>query len=247
MPPPPSSLGLNPGALLHGRYRLERLAGRGATAEVWRAFDQHQDRTVALRLLQTARAAAPAERAQARHVVSLLTAVEHPNVVRVLEFDDRSLTQLLVMEWVDGSPLSERLGGEPLTETRLLRLASELLAAVACVHDHGLLHRDIKPSNVLIDVGGRSRLADFGLAVPEGVTDEQQLSEVAGTLRFLAPELIAGRPPTRQSDLYALGVLLRTAGRGDNPPAIAALISSLTARHPQHRPADARKAATFLR
>ena len=128
--------------------------------------------------------------------------------------------------------------------------ANELLSAIACVHDHGVLHRDIKPANVLIDRDGRARLMDFGVArlqasgrgLPSSHTTEPN-DKIVGTLRFLAPELLESGQPTRRTDLYALGVMLRIAvGESDPGPQIEKLIAWLTHPHPEARPRDAHAA-----
>jgi serine/threonine-protein kinase len=151
------------------------------------------------------------------------------------------------MEYINGCTLSERLD-RGFTAAAIQALAVELLSAIACVHDHGVLHRDIKTGNVLLDKDGHARLTDFGLARLEDSTQITRTNEVVGTLRFLAPELIEGKPASRQSDLYALGVLLRTATRDAeiNPP-LPRLITWLTEPDPGARPRDAQAVLTALR
>jgi serine/threonine-protein kinase len=151
------------------------------------------------------------------------------------------------MEHIPGATLSERLDRGGFTPAAIKTLARELLSAIACVHDHGVLHRDIKPANVLLDSDGSARLTDFGLARLEASSQITQPGEVVGTLRFLAPELLDGSPSTRQSDLYALGVLLRTAvGESESPPEVQELITQLTEVSPHARPRDAHAALAQL-
>ena len=167
--------------------------------------------------------------------------IQHPNLVRLYDYSAGGKLPYLVMEYVNGCTLSERLDRGGFSETQLHVLATELLSAVACVHAHGVLHRDIKSGNVLLDADGHAHLADFGLAHLEDATHNTRPHAVVGTLRFLAPELIEGRPPSRQSDLYALGVLLRTAC-GDTWPetSLRRVITWLTEHDPDARAGDAR-------
>ena len=126
-------------------------------------------------------------------------------------------------------------------------LAVELLSALACVHDHGVLHRDIKSANVLLDSEGHARLTDFGLARMEdadpGVRRDRK---IVGTL-LPRPELLQGEPASRQSDLYALEILLRTAAAdAPQPPKLSKVIAWLTQHDPRARPPDARAALIGL-
>jgi eukaryotic-like serine/threonine-protein kinase len=238
---------LSPGLLLGARYRLDRIAGAGGMASVWRAYDERLQRPVAIKVISGALGASPAAVARFAREARTHAGIQHPNLVRVYDYAIAADQPYLVMEYVDGATLSKRLDRGGLSAAAIRTLALELLSAVACVHDHGVLHRDIKCGNVLLDRQGHVRLTDFGLARLEGSTHLTRPNKVVGTLRFLAPELIQGQPASRQSDLYALGVLLRTAAKRARPHApLAKLTRWLTQKDPRTRPADAHIALEFL-
>ncbi len=238
---------LSPGQLIGTRYRLDRIAGAGGMATVWRAHDERLQRPVAIKVISDALAASPAAITRFAREARTHAGIQHPNLVQVYDYSVAADQPYLVMEYVDGATLSECLDRRGLTAATIQTLALELLSAIACVHDHGVLHRDIKCGNVLLDGQGHARLTDFGLAHLEDSTHIARPNQVVGTLRFLAPELIQGQPASRQSDLFALGVLLRTAAKHAGPePRLAKLTSWLTQHDPWARPADAHGALEFL-
>ncbi len=216
-------------------------------ASVWRASDERLQRTVAIKLLSDTLAANAAAVARFAREARTHAGIQHTNLVRVFDYSITAPQPYLVMEYIDGDTLSTRLDRGGFSAAAVHALAQELLAALACVHDHGVLHRDIKPANVLLDHEGRARLTDFGLARLEESSCITQPDEVVGTLRFLAPELIEGRPASRQSDLFAFGVLLRTVvGQSTPLPEVEDLITWLTRADQNARPRDAHAALTQL-
>ena len=239
---------LQAGELVGSRYRLDGLAGSGGMATVWRAYDERLQRPVAIKVISDALATSPSAVARFAREARTHARIQHPNLVQVFDYSVTATRPYLVMEYVNGCTLSERLDRGRFSDAELHALAAELLSAIACVHNHGVLHRDIKSGNVLLDRDGHARLTDFGLARLEDATQITRPNEVVGTLRFLAPELIEGKPASRQSDLYALGVLLRTASpeaEADTP--LPKLISWLTKPDPDARPSDAHAVLAALR
>lgn len=262
------------GELVGSRYRLDGVAGTGGMATVWRAYDERLQRAVAIKVISDALTNNPAAVARFAREARTHAGIQHPNLVNVYDYSVTAAKPYLVMEYIAGSTLSERLDRGGFPAAAIQTLAAELLSAIGCVHDHGVLHRDIKPANVLLDNDGHVRLTDFGLARLEDSTQITHANEVVGTLRFLAPELIEGKQASKQSDLYALGVLLRTAAedadsggrqriespgsqqlggpaRRAEPPEPASgrfekLITWLTAHDPKDRPHDAHAALAAL-
>ncbi len=199
--------GFSPGTILAERYRIIGLVGHGGMGEVYRADDLKLGQPVALKFLPEKLASEPAwiERfyAEVRHA----RGVSHPNVCRVYDVGEIEGRHFLSMEYVDGEDLASllrRIGRLP--PDKAVDIARELCAGLAAAHDKGVLHRDLKPGNVMIDGRGRAKITDFGLAV--GVEDDKGGAEVSGTPAYMAPEQLAGRGASVQSDIYALGLVL---------------------------------------
>lgn len=206
---------------VNGRWLLTGLAGRGSTATVYRAFDLVDERLVAIKSL--AERGSPARRLRrARREFLGMSSLRHPHLVETYEYGEAGSgplapgTPFFTMELLESAVLG---GGGPAGPRRLARAALGLLAALECVHGHGLVHGDVKPSNVLADARGESegriKLGDLGLARrPRAGRGDGRLS---GTLHYAAPERIAGGPVDARSDLYSLGVLLYEAATGALP------------------------------
>jgi serine/threonine protein kinase len=244
----PDVAGFTAGALLCSRYRLKRVVGSGGMATVWRAHDEHLGRPVAVKVMSDALAADPGYVARFEREARTAASVWHANLVQIYDYSAAGGRPFLVMEYLAGGTLEQRLERGPLTPEELRELAEELLAAIACVHRSGVLHRDIKPANVLLDGAGRARLTDFGIARLQDDTGLTLPGQVVGTLRFLAPELIQGARASRRSDLYALGVVLDLVPvAGPRPAALSELIEQMRDPVPERRPRDAEEALSRLR
>jgi serine/threonine protein kinase/Tol biopolymer transport system component len=197
-----------------GSLRIIEYVGRGRQGEVYRAWDPELERTVALKLLaaavETSRAAVTEGRLMAR--------VHHPNVVTIFgsrEIDGRTG---LWMEFVDGPTLERDLAERgPFSAGELMAVAMSLCAALDAVHGKGLVHQDVKTQNVLRDSSGRIVLGDFGTVSVHAGEDAGARGEVAGTPRYMAPELFDEAAPTFRSDIYSLGVLLFRLASGRYP------------------------------
>jgi eukaryotic-like serine/threonine-protein kinase len=250
-----------------GRYRLEQRLGAGGMATVWLAADERLDRPVAVKIVADTLADDESWIKRFKREARAAAALSHRGVVPVFDYGVEDGRPYLVMEYVPGGTLAQRLtaGGDADadadTGTRRTRrpdgaagrppspehLARELLEALGAVHAAGILHRDIKPANLLLDGHGHVRLTDFGIAQPRDSTSLTRTGMVVGTLRYLAPEVAAGQPATVQSDLYSAGVVIRQVA-GEHPaPALEALVAALTAQDPGERPASASAALELLR
>ena len=228
---------LRAGSRFGGRYRLEHRLGHGGMAAVWLATDERLGRRVAVKVLSDTIADDDEYLRRFRREATLAAGLQHPNLVRVYDFD-AGRRPYLVMEYVDGGTLAERI--EAGEEVPVARLARELLSALRHIHAAGVLHRDVKPQNVLLDATDHARLTDFGIAQPRGATSLTAAGRVIGTESYLAPEVLAGRPASERSDLYALGMLLADTARdsGSASP-VWSLIDRLRERDPDRRPATA--------
>ncbi len=234
------------GELLGGRYRLEQIIGTGGMAIVWRATDERLGRKVAIKLIADTLAADPAYLDRFTREARTAAGLSHPNLVDVYDYAAAVERPFLVMELVEGGTLADRIARGPVASDEAAAVARDLLAALQCVHEAGILHRDIKPANVLLSSDGRARLTDFGIAHPADATRLTQTGHLIGTIRYLAPELLQGEEPSVRSDLYAFGVLVRelTGERLDGD--LRALVDRLTDADPAWRPASAEVALAAI-
>jgi serine/threonine protein kinase len=208
------------GRRLGGRYLLGIRLGGGGMAIVYRAVDARLHREVAVKVLDAMRGADAEQRARFEIEARAAASITHPNVVAVhdvgIEGDPPNVVPYIVMECLPGRTLADEVRTGPLSAARATAVLDDVLAALGAAHAKGVLHRDIKPSNVLLDEDGRVKLADFGIArVAPG--DLTITGMVMGTPAYLAPERVAGRPATVESDLYAVGVLGYEALAGVRP------------------------------
>ncbi len=245
------------GQLLAARYRIVAALGQGGMGEVYRADDLALGQPVALKFLPAHLAFDPDRLQRFRKEVALARRVSHPNCCRVYDLVEHGGQPFLTMEFVDGEDLAgllRRVGRLP--EEKAIEVARQLCAALAAVHDQGLLHRGLKPANVMLDGRGKVRLADFGLASAAGEAGDTG----SGTPAYMAPEQLAGQEASPRSDLYALGLVLYElytgkkafagAGRDTPPskpsshvsglaPAVERVIVRCLGRDPADRPASA--------
>jgi eukaryotic-like serine/threonine-protein kinase len=197
--------GTEPGAALGGRYRLERRIASGGMATVWLARDEELDRDVAVKVLSDVLGEDPSYVARFRREARVAAGVSHPNLVRMFDYAGEAERPYIVMEYVGGGTLADRIRAGATDEVDPERLARQLLGALEAIHAAGVVHRDAKPSNVLLDAAGDAHLTDFGIAQPADATPLTGTGQVIGTLKYMAPEVLAGKPATERSDLYALG------------------------------------------
>jgi serine/threonine-protein kinase len=223
-----------------GDYVLRAEVGEGATGTVFHA--QTSDGVdVAVKILKRALLRDETYRARFRREARVATEVQHPNLVRVVDFGDDEGAAYIVSEYRDGGSLADAItrdGRLPLTEA--VRVAGDIGAGLEALHEHGVVHRDVKPSNVLLDRAGNAALTDFGLARGEGHTVVTKTGAVLGTLDYLAPELIEGKAATPASDIYAFGCLMYECITGDAPFAECSLFE-LAVAHLEEEPPDPRE------
>jgi len=231
------------GELLKERYRLERTLGRGGMAAVWLGHDEVLDRPVAVKVLSDTIAGDPGFVARFRREARTAASLSHANLVGVYDYSEEGERPYLVMQFVPGENLASRLErGEGVDCDKLAR---ELLEALDHIHSVGILHRDVKPANIIITPDGTAKLIDFGIALPRDATDLTSTGLILGTERYAAPEVMEGRPASERSDLYSLGVVLRSC-EGRCSRALGSLIEWMTSRDPGARPASAGQALARL-
>jgi serine/threonine-protein kinase len=199
--------------VLEGRFRVIRPLGSGGMGEVYLGEQVSLGRKVAIKVLHHDLHMQPGMAERFKREARLLSAVEHPAVVRIIDFGESDDAACLVMELVEGVSLHEALHNGPLAPARALAVLHQLAEGLAAIHDKGIIHRDIKPENVFLTRsprGEQARLLDFGIArlvEPEADSAVSQVGVVLGTPEYLSPEQAIGARVDARSDLYCLGVL----------------------------------------
>src|SRR5918999_782297 len=192
-----------------GEYRIVDFLGAGGMGEVYRARHSKIGRTAAVKVLtQATQSSGFVERFfnEARIQASL----QHPNVATLYDFCEVEGQPCIIMEYVDGQTISERISAysAPLPLAETVYVFEKVCEAIDYVHRHGVIHRDIKSNNIKIISEGKVKLLDFGIAKGQGTQQLTQVGSVIGTLQYLAPELIRGGTADASGDVWALGVLL---------------------------------------
>src|SRR5215472_14160753 len=188
-----------------GQFQLLQRLGAGGFGEVYRAWDLTLEREVALKLLLPRGLEPEEEFASIVSEARAMARVRHPNTVSVYGVDRHDGRVGLWSEFIRGQSLARWVETEgPRSEKETVEIGMALCDALSTVHHAGLLHRDIKPGNAMRAEDGRILLMDFGLS-----HELHQDPRWGGTLDYMAPELLAGRSPSVQSDIYAMGVLLK--------------------------------------
>ncbi len=225
-----------------GAYTLERELGRGGMGQVWlaRRDDGQYEGQVAIKRLADGLLAGSGAAARFAREGRILARLAHPHIARLLDagVGGDPPQPYLVLEYVDGVPITQHCAAEALSVERRVRLFLQVLAAVAHAHQRLILHRDLKPGNILVERGsGAVKLLDFGIAKllddpSEGQPAATELTRVAGrafTLRYAAPEQVQGQEVTTATDVYALGLLLHQLLCGQPPDAGPTAHSALDA------------------
>ena len=219
-----------------GHYRILEKVGSGGMGVVYRARDEQLERDVALKVLPSGTLSNDASRRHFRNEALALAKLNHPNIETVYEFDTQDGMDFLVMEYVPGKTLADRLIGGALPEKEVISLGMQIAAALAEAHDHGIIHRDLKPANIALTEKGQAKVLDFGLAKllrPRDETTADSLSSThgaAGTLPYMSPEQLRGEQVDARSDIYTIGAVLyemATYRRAFGEPMASRLIDSI--------------------
>lgn len=214
-----------PGEVL-GHFRLVEQIGAGGMGIVFRAHDLRLQRDVAVKILNAKTLNDPSGRRRFRREALVLSKLNHPNVESVYEFPDDENVDYIVMEFVPGTSLDDRLERGPIPEAEAIGLAIQLARGLAAAHARGIIHRDLKPGNLRVTPENILKILDFGLSQLLALPDEETVTEafgdsshsvLGGTLPYMAPEQLQGKAPDTRSDVYSAGVVLYEMATGSRP------------------------------
>jgi hypothetical protein len=212
-----------------GIYEVRRVIGQGGMGIVLEALDPLLKRTVAIKMLSPWRVLDEETKARFLREAQSAAALQHENVVAIHAVDLLDNMPFLVLEYVPGESLADRFSREgklPLDE--VVRLGTQVARGLAAAHAKGLVHRDIKPANILlVEVTGRAKIADFGLAKTTGEDAITMEGTLLGTPEFMSPEQAAGKEASERSDLFSLGSVLYVAATGVSPFRHPSLLGTL--------------------
>jgi len=218
-----SAPSLTPGRTL-GHFCLIEEIGAGGMGIVYRARDTRLERDVAIKVLNARTLSSDAARKRFHREALLLSRLSHPNIESVYDFRSEDGTDYLVMEYVPGDCLSDRLRQGPLSEKEILAVGIQLARGLAAAHAQRILHRDLKPSNLKMTPDKVLKILDFGLAQLLTLPDDETVTETvavpnpaAGTPAYVSPEQLKGKEPDTRSDIYAAGVVLYELATGLRP------------------------------
>ena len=200
------------------RYRLDEKVGSGGMSSVYRAFDPTLERWVAIKMMHRDISTDPDQLERFRREARAVAQLNHPHVVTVIDAGEDDGTPYIVLEFVEGETLKDRIRREArLPVSEALAYAIEMGRALSCAHAHKLVHRDIKPQNILIDLDGRAKLTDFGISRSLESHGLTATGRVLGTTDYVSPEQALGHEVTEQSDIYSLGIVLYEMLVGEAP------------------------------
>ncbi len=235
-----------PGKVL-GPYEIVEKAGAGGMGEVFKAQDNRLERVVAIKVLPPTVAANPELRQRFEREAKSISSLNHPNICTLYDIGHEDGLEYLVMEYIEGETLSDRIKRGPLPMDELFRIAYQIADALDKAHGQGLIHRDLKPANVMLTSTG-AKLLDFGLAkikVSEGhvegvsgITQSTPLTgtgTILGTLQYMSPEQLEGKDADARSDIFAFGATLyemATGQRAFEGQSQASLIAGIIERDP---------------
>lgn len=207
------------GMTLGNRYRIDEALGRGGMAEVYKVWDMERATYLALKLLRQDLAEDRVFVRRFQREAQTLEKLQHPNIVRFYGIDHDMFRVFMLMEYIQGTTLQRILfmnEGKPLSHGFAYKTLTSVCSALHYAHQQGLVHCDIKPGNIMIDDSGKVLLTDFGIA---RMSDAATATMVGfGTPAYMAPELVMGRDPSPQSDVYSLGILLYEMVTGGERP-----------------------------
>lgn len=195
-----------------GKYRIIERLGRGGMAEVYKGYDENLERFVAIKVMHPFLASEEDFIRRFRREAKAMAALNHPNIVKVYDFDTAGSRSYIVMEYLSQGTLKDRQEelarkGQQLSLVEALQIVLQITDALAFAHSRGMIHRDIKPPNIMFNDHGAAILSDFGIAKVASVQSFTQTGAMIGSPAYMSPEQGLGKPGDERSDIYSLGVL----------------------------------------
>lgn len=223
------------GQTLSGRYKIEAMLGQGGMSAVYKALDPNLKRVVAIKLIHPHLSSDISFVQRFESEAAAVASLRHPNIVQVYDFNNDNGTYYMVLEFIAGETLQDRMkrlieSGRQLTLDETLKFASNIADAVGYANERGIVHRDIKPANIMLDVQGQAILMDFGIVKIMGGESHTTTGALVGTARYMSPEIIRGTSPDHRADIYSLGVTLFEMLSG-RPPFVSDSAMTLMMMH----------------
>jgi eukaryotic-like serine/threonine-protein kinase len=232
-----------------GPYEIESPLGAGGMGEVYRARDPRLEREVAIKVLPAALSSDPSLKQRLEREAKAVSKLSHPHICTLFDIGHQDGVDFLVMEYLEGETLEQRLRKGPLPPDQTLRHAAQIADALAKAHKLGVTHRDLKPANVMLTKSG-AKLMDFGLAkqssvaplataLTEMTADQAKLTSegmIVGTFQYMAPEQLEGKEADTRTDIFAFGELIHEMATGKPPfsgKSRASLIAAILTTEPQ--------------
>ena len=223
------------GRSLNGRYKIDALLGQGGMSAVYKAIDPNLKRVVAIKLIHPHLSTEDDFIHRFKREAAAVAALRHQNIIQVYDFNTDNDIHYMVLEFVPGETLQDRLKHLKSTNTKMsldqaVKIIVNICDALTYAHKQGMIHRDIKPANIMLNLHGDAILMDFGIVKLLDDTTHTATGAVVGTARYMSPEVIRSEVPDERSDLYSLGITFYEMLSGD-PPFDAPSAMSLLMRH----------------
>ncbi|WP_144509296.1 Stk1 family PASTA domain-containing Ser/Thr kinase [Bacillus sp. FJAT-22090] len=197
------------GKRISGRYKLLEMIGGGGMSNVYLAHDMILDRDVAIKILRYDFSNEEELHRRFQREALSATSLTHPNIVNIYDVGEDGDIHYIVMEYVKGETLKQYIQrNAPVSPNKSVTIMKQLTSAIANAHNNHIIHRDVKPQNILLDEEENIKITDFGIAMALSATSYTQTNSVLGTVHYLSPEQARGGTATKQSDIYALGIVL---------------------------------------
>lgn len=206
------------GKRLDGRYELQEVIGVGGMAVVYKAYDNIDDRTVAVKILKDEFLASEEFRRRFKNESKAIAVLSHPNIVKVYDVSYGDKLQYIVMEYVEGITLKEYIEQQGVISWKeTVHFTTQILRALQHAHDKGIVHRDIKPQNIMLLENGTIKVTDFGIARFSRSETRTMTDTAIGSVHYISPEQARGDITDDKSDIYSVGVVMYEMLTGQLP------------------------------